>query len=124
MNMNLLSSPRSSRLPSLGGWLRGIGRSLKRPWIAVLAGLGLILMVVFWFCLPEPLFDEPYSSVLLGRDGSLLGARAAADGHWRFPEGAAVPRKFEQALIRFEDKRFHSHPGVDPIGWPGRCASI
>ena len=74
-----------------------------------------LAVVAFWRCLPDPLFDEPYSSVLLARDQSLLSARAADDGHWRFPTQAAVPQKFERALLRFEDKRFYMHPGVDPV---------
>ena len=73
------------------------------------------LLALYAFCLPRPLFNEPYSSVLLGRDGTLLSARAASDGHWRFPMHGEVPHKFEQALLRFEDKRFYSHPGVDPL---------
>ena len=72
-------------------------------------------LALYAFCLPRPLFNEPYSYVLLGRDGTLLSARAASDGHWRFPMHGEVPKKFEQALLRFEDKRFYSHPGVDPI---------
>ncbi len=73
------------------------------------------LLSLYAFCLPRPLFNEPYSYVLLGRDGTLLSARAANDGHWRFPMRSQVPPKFEEALLRFEDKRFYSHPGVDPL---------
>ena len=65
--------------------------------------------------LPDPLFDDPVSSVLEARDGSLLGARIAADGQWRFPGRDTVPGKFAAAVIAAEDKRFRSHPGVDPI---------
>ncbi|MCB9264807.1 MAG: penicillin-binding protein 1C [Lewinellaceae bacterium] len=54
--------------------------------------------------------------VLESRDGSLLGARIAADGQWRFPEIDSIPPKFETALTEFEDRRFYYHPGVDPIG--------
>ena len=65
--------------------------------------------------LPAPLFDAPLSSVLEARDGSLLGARIAADGQWRFPGRDTVPEKYAAALIAFEDKRFRRHPGVDPV---------
>lgn len=54
--------------------------------------------------------------VLEDRQGNLLGARIAADGQWRFPESDSLPDKFTQALIEFEDRRFYSHPGVDPKG--------
>lgn len=87
---------------------------LKRRWPYV-SGLTSLLLVAFWLSLPSPLFHEPLSSVLLARDGSLLGARIATDGQWRFPEATTVPKKFQQALIAYEDKRFWQHPGVDPL---------
>lgn len=71
--------------------------------------------MAFWFCLPEPLFEDPYSTVLEGRDGRLLGAKIADDGQWRFPLSEEIPQRFEQALLEFEDRRFYLHPGVDPI---------
>jgi penicillin-binding protein 1C len=78
----------------------------------------LLLVLGLWyaFCLPRPLFDAPSCFVLESREGELLGARIAADGQWRFPDVDSVPVKFEQALLTFEDRRFYSHPGVDPIG--------
>ncbi len=69
----------------------------------------------FWWMLPRPLFDEPLSAVLEARDGSLVGARIAADGQWRFPELERVPDRFARALITYEDRRFRRHPGVDPL---------
>ena len=75
-----------------------------------------ILIVAYWFCLPFPLFQDPTSMVLEDVEGNLLGARIASDGQWRFPQTDSVPEKFEKAIIEFEDRRFYSHPGVDPIG--------
>lgn len=80
-----------------------------------LAGIA-VLLLWYWFCLPRPLFKDPTSMVLEDRAGNLLGARIAADGQWRFPEGDSLPEKFTQALIEFEDRRFFRHPGVDPRG--------
>ncbi|NOT98273.1 MAG: penicillin-binding protein 1C [Sideroxydans sp.] len=65
--------------------------------------------------LPTPLFSAPSSTILLARDESLLGARIATDGQWRFPAGASVPEKFRIALVTYEDKRFPFHPGIDPL---------
>lgn len=65
--------------------------------------------------MPQPLFDNPRSSVLVAADGSLLGARIAADGQWRFPAGPGVPERFEAAVTTYEDRRFRWHPGVDPL---------
>ena len=53
--------------------------------------------------------------MLFSAEGRLLGARTAADGQWRFPPGGRVPRRFTEVLVRFEDKRFFAHPGVDPL---------
>jgi penicillin-binding protein 1C len=78
--------------------------------------LGLsVLLTVFWFSLPEPLFDVGYSSLLQTRDGVLLGARISEDEQWRFPLSGRVPDKFSHCLVAFEDKRFYRHPGVDPL---------
>ena len=76
----------------------------------------LVLALAYWFCLPSPLFDDPTCMVLEDKDSNLLGARIAADGQWRFPQNDSVPEKFAHAITEFEDRRFYSHPGVDPIG--------
>jgi penicillin-binding protein 1C len=99
--------------PFLSGKVRAF---IKRHRYAVsLLALLLVLSAVFWRLLPSPLFHQPVSAVLLARDGSLLGARIAEDGQWRFPDIAAVPEKFQAALITYEDKRFAHHPGIDPL---------
>ncbi len=88
-------------------YLRG---PLKWIWV------GLIGLMAWWFCLPDPLFDDSYSTVLLDQHDQLLGARLADDGQWRFPEqDLIVPETFEKAIIQFEDKRFYSHGGVDGL---------
>ncbi len=52
---------------------------------------------LFWHVsLPEPLFDEPISTVILDRDGKLLGASIAADEQWRFPPNTQIPEKLLQ----------------------------
>ena len=79
------------------------------------AAIGLAVAAVYITRLPDPLFSDPLSFVLEARDGSLLGARVASDGQWRFPGRNTVPGKFAAAVIAFEDKRFRRHPGVDPL---------
>lgn len=74
------------------------------------------VLIVYWFCLPSPLFDDPTSMVLEDNQGNLLGARIAADGQWRFPHNDSIPEKFRKAIVEFEDRRFYSHFGVDPRG--------
>ena len=75
----------------------------------------IILLFWFIFSLPEPLFDNPYATVITSRDNELLGAHIAMDGQWRFPPSDSVPNKFKQAIIQFEDAYFYKHPGVNPI---------
>ena len=77
--------------------------------------LFLVASIAFWRCLPDPLFNTPLSTVMLDKDGKLLAARIAADDQWRFPSIESIPEKYKLAVISFEDKRFYSHFGVDPI---------
>lgn len=93
--------------------LRPIGFRRGASW----ASAALLLALALWLAWPpaEPLAGAPLSTALYDRDDRLLGARIARDGQWRFPATAEVPDKLAQALIRFEDKRFYRHPGVDPL---------
>jgi penicillin-binding protein 1C len=75
----------------------------------------LIITIFFWFSIPRQLFNDPYSTVLLDRDGELLGAKISVDGQWRFPEISAVPYKFKKSLIEFEDQYFFYHPGINAV---------
>jgi penicillin-binding protein 1C len=63
--------------------------------------------------LPDPLFSDPYSTVLNDNKGELIGAKISVDGQWRFPLIDSVPDNFEKAIITFEDKRFRDHIGID-----------
>lgn len=92
----------------------GRKRFLKKARPYILAGGGLLTL--WWvFSLPDPLFDVSYSTVTESSEGRLLGARIAEDGQWRFPPPDSVPFRFEKCIIAFEDERFESHFGVDPI---------
>jgi len=64
---------------------------------------------------PIPGFRAPQSTVVVASDGSLLGARIADDGQWRFPGLDQMPDKFEKSLLTFEDRYFYYHPGINPI---------
>ena len=86
----------------------------KRKRALLLAGaLLLVICLAFWLSLPRRLFSDPLSPVLFSSDGRLLGARLAADEQWRFPRMRAVPERFIQALLQYEDRRFFRHHGVD-----------
>lgn len=83
--------------------------------------VAVFLLVWYIFCLPRQLFDVPYSTVVTDRQGSLLGARIAADGQWRFPARDTVPDKLRKCMIEFEDRYFYWHWGVNPLAI-GRAA--
>nr|WP_313777797.1 penicillin-binding protein 1C [[Muricauda] meishanensis] len=75
----------------------------------------VVLFVLWWFCLPKNLFDDPTSTVVNSSDGTLLGARIADDGQWRFPQMDSIPERFKQSILLFEDEYFYAHPGFNPI---------
>jgi len=74
-----------------------------------------ILLIVFYFSLPQRLFKVPYSTVVNDRNGELLGARIADDEQWRFPPCDAVPEKFKICITEFEDRYFRYHWGINPM---------
>jgi penicillin-binding protein 1C len=104
---------------------RGLGRLLVKTRLVVgaaignrkarILGAGIVGVFAFWIFVPVVQFDDPLSTVILDRDGELLGATIAADGQWRFGVARTVPDKFVAAITRFEDRRFFDHPGVDPL---------
>lgn len=74
-----------------------------------------MLLIAYYFCLPDTLFDVPTSTVIESREGVLLGAKIADDGQWRFPELDSVPKKFKICIVQFEDGYFYNHPGFNPV---------
>ncbi len=76
--------------------------------------LFVVIALLFWVSLPRPLFNDPLSTVMLDRNGNLLGAKISADQQWRFPERGMVPEKFKLAIIHYEDRYFRYHPGFNP----------
>lgn len=85
-------------------------RKPVRKYILIAAS---VVFIIWLSCLPRDLFrGTPYSTVVVDREGELLGARIADDGQWRFPPSASVPEKYAIALIQFEDRGFRYHPGV------------
>lgn len=87
---------------------RGLGR--------IMIGSGVLFLICFlcwWFLLPVPLFQSPYSTVVLDREQRVLGVRVAGDEQLRFRESGRLPAKYTAAVMAFEDKRFMLHKGVD-----------
>ncbi|MCW3103823.1 MAG: pbpC [Bacteroidetes bacterium] len=89
--------------------LKGISRDV--------AFIGFCLFITWYLrCIPEKLFNDPTSTVLLDRNGVLLGAKIAGDGQWRFSPAGSIPSKFEKCIIEFEDRNFYGHYGISING--------
>ena len=99
------------------------GRRLVRfrcsLFVAGFLGASLLAVSAHWIAGLGPPPDGKaleFSTRVLDRDGRLLRAYATPEGRWRLPARIADvdPRLFE-VLFAYEDKRFRSHPGVDPL---------
>jgi penicillin-binding protein 1C len=103
---------------------RRIGRFVA----AAVAAVFLMIMAGFgaWvFSLgPLPLAQaSEVSTAIIDRNGKLLRAYAMSDGRWRLPVNArtGVDPGYLKLLLAYEDRRFRSHAGVDPLAL-GRAA--
>src|SRR5579871_2886166 len=96
-------------------------RVRRTGWKALAAtGVALAAMLAGWVASlgPLPLREaREVSTTIVDRHGKLLRAYAMADGRWRLPVHAAteVDPTYLKLLFAYEDHRFRSHTGVDPI---------
>jgi len=96
-------------------------RSWRGPAIAAagLAIAGALAVTGFVVAMgPLPLAEtQRVSTTVVDRNGKLLRAYAMADGRWRLPVKAAtgVDPTYLKLLLAYEDQRFRSHGGVDPL---------
>src|SRR5688572_4849576 len=88
---------------------------------ALVTGLTLLALVAVVFCadrlMPPPLERlASVSTLVVDRDDRVLRAYTTPDGTWRLPAQAAdVDPKLIRFLLSYEDRRFLSHPGIDPL---------
>ena len=96
----------------------------RRLWSAFVATalIGIMALVggLAWWIEslgPAPLGKNlEFSATVLDREGRLLRAYATSEGRWRLPVTvSAVDPRFFDVLFAYEDKRFPSHHGVDPL---------
>src|SRR5205085_2405297 len=94
-------------------------RRLLRPFLLTSA-----LLIAIWLLLPKPhLLDGiPFSQVVRDRNGKLLRVALTADQKFRIwtPLSKISPDLID-ATLRYEDKYYSKHPGVNPIAL-ARCA--
>jgi penicillin-binding protein 1C len=95
----------------------------RRRWIARCAiGAGALALMALGLDMADRAFPPPLpqgsevSTVVTDRQGRLLRAFALPRGLWRLPVNAdQVDGRFIRLLTAYEDKRFASHHGVDPL---------
>jgi penicillin-binding protein 1C len=94
-----------------------ITRIVKLAGIGALASLAGALAAVGVIRATAPTAPEILRSVeVVDRNGVLLRPFSLSDGRWRLavkPE--QVDRRYLEMLIAYEDRRFHSHIGTDPL---------
>ena len=105
----------------------------RRPIVRVAAALAFAVLIASagfavsaWIVSfgPLPLAQaRQISTTIVDRNGKLLRAYAMADGRWRLPvdNKTGVDPGYLKLLLAYEDRRFRSHAGVDPLAL-GRAA--
>lgn len=94
-------------------------RILRRWKRIVLVLLALFALLVAWLAITAPLSQSlkpiaPPSITLLSADGKPIARRGAIIDE---PVVIAdLPEHVPQAFMAIEDRRFYSHPGIDPLG--------
>src|SRR5438034_1692320 len=92
-------------------------RVIKAPWVRSLALLGMTACVI-WLALPKPPLLEgiSFSQCVRDRNGKLLRVTLSADQKFRIwtPLHEISPALID-ATLRFEDKYYRHHPGVNPV---------
>ena len=82
-----------------------------------LAILALLIAVLILRFFPKPPLSDfaPYSSAVYAEDGTLLRLTTARDQQYRlWTPLEAISPKLTEAVLRYEDRWFHWHPGVNP----------
>lgn len=74
-------------------------------------------VILIWLAVPPTPFSHvSYSRIVTDQHNNLLRVTLARDEQYRFPpDSLQLPEKYVRAVLCFEDKRFFSHPGVDPL---------
>lgn len=92
-------------------------RVIRTPWMRSLAVLGMTAWFA-WLLLPKPpLLDGiSFSQCVRDRNGKLLRVTLSADQKFRIwtPLEEISPDLID-ATLRYEDKHYTHHPGVNPV---------
>ena len=65
---------------------------------------------------PARLTSPQWATALFDRQGQLLDLHIAEDQQWRLPyQAVELPKRYQTALLAFEDQYFFQHPGINPL---------
>src|ERR1700739_1507232 len=109
--------PNEVRDLSKGAGSHNLSRVVRAPWVRSLALLGMTAWFV-WFFLPKPpLLDGiSFSQIVRDRNGELLHVTLTPDEKFRiWTPLSQISPELVDATLRYEDKYFARHLGVNPI---------
>lgn len=121
-------SKRRTRRPRASYWVRFKRAAQRHPHLFKAFRFGLLAsiwgtivlggaLVYFISRVPDPLLatldDRPPNVTILAADGAVLAERGLRRGHIRVD---VLPDHLIKAVMATEDRRFYSHPGIDPVG--------
>src|SRR5947208_251707 len=115
--------PNEVRDLSKGHGLRMLRRVIRTSWVRSLALLGMTAWFA-WLLLPKPpLLDGiSFSRIVRDRNGKLLRVALSSDQKFRiWTPLPKISSDLIDATLRYEDKYYSKHPGVNPIALT-RCA--
>ncbi|GAA0658585.1 penicillin-binding protein 1A [Sphingomonas insulae] len=101
-------------------WRRRIVVTLQILIALAILAVGALAIAVYVARSQLPSFDELKSSPngqmirVHAADGSVIVSMGPSYGEW-LPYGS-IPQVMRDATVAVEDRRFYSHPGVDPLG--------
>ena len=90
----------------------------RRLGLALAAGLAFVAVITVADRLlpPDVSRYEDSGRLVVGGKGEPLRYLPAGQGYWRLRiEPEAVDPQYLALLLAYEDQRFYSHPGIDPL---------
>src|SRR5947208_16571172 len=118
MKTRVIPIPQSrERDLSKGHRLCALRRVISAPWVSSLTLLGMIAWFA-WLLLPKPPLLESisFSQCVRDRNGKLLRVTLTTDQKFRvWTSLPNISPTLIDATLRFEDKYYRHHPGVNPI---------
>ncbi len=82
---------------------------------SVIAVLFVLALSYTLIPLPQPLFQNDYSAVVLDQSGKPLRVFLNKSEQWILPPSEqSIPPKLESSVLHYEDRYFYRHPGINP----------